>query len=96
MVLLLSDVCRALGLSQPDRDSVKGQHGQRALAEVLEIRVAPRSRPILNERQARALDFAEEHSRIDLVNLVVRGLLAKSGRKRGTYYTLAARSQGER
>ena len=61
----------------------------------------------LNERQARALAYIQQHQRIrsrdyqdlcpdvspetlrlDLADLVERGILLKIGRKRGTYYIL--------
>lgn len=108
MVLLLSDVCDALALSADERSIILGQQGERALAEVLETRVTPRSHGSPRERQAKALAHVQEHGkinmsayrqlcpglsdetlRLDLVNLVRRGLLVKNGAKRGTHYTLA-------
>ena len=61
----------------------------------------------MNERQAKALSYLQQHSRItnreylklcpdvstetlrlDLVDMVERGVLLKVGQKRGTYYIL--------
>ena len=110
MVLLLADVCNALGLTEGERAIVLGQEGTQALAENLETRVRPVSGPRLpmDERQAKALAFAREHGmidlgnyrslcpywsdetlRLDLVNLVKRGLLTRNGVNKGTHYTLA-------
>jgi predicted HTH transcriptional regulator len=110
MVLLLSDVCDALGLTEDERASVLGQEGTRALDEDLEVRFQPVCQPTppLNERQEKAMAFARENGvidlstyrklcphwsnetlRLDLLNLVRRGLLARNGANKGTYYTLA-------
>lgn len=110
MVLLLADVCDALGLSEGERATILGTEGVLALAENLETRIRPVPSPRLpmNERQAKALAFvreegmitmstyrsicpwfADETLRLDLANLVARGLLVKNGVNKGTYYTLA-------
>ena len=109
MVLLLSDVCDALGLTEDERARILGQEGMVALAESLEVRVRLVANPgmPMNERQDRALTFVRESGmldlgtyralcpfwsdetlRLDLANLVRRGLLTKNGANRGTYYTL--------
>jgi ATP-dependent DNA helicase RecG len=68
----------------------------------------PRTKDLsMNERQAKALAYVQQHERIrsrdyqelcpdvsaetlrlDLVDLVEKGVLLKIGRKRGTYYIL--------
>jgi len=110
MVLLLSDVCRALGLDEKEQAIVLGDEGMLALTETLEtvVRPVPVPRLSMNERQAKALDYVREHGgitmgtyrqvcpywsdetlRLDLANLVRRGLLARNGAKRGVHYVLA-------
>ena len=107
-VLVLAEVCSALGFSEAERERVLGAAGGRALAEIVESRPVTRvfSEPI-NERQAEALRYVERYGRIDhgayralcpiwsdetlrldLADLVRRGLLKKNGRKKGTYYTM--------
>lgn len=107
-VLLLADVCDALGLDELEKAEVLGPVAQNALAEVLETRVVPHSDRPLNARQAQALKVVRKHGaitqsayrqlypdlsgetlRLDLADLVGRGLLRKHGNCRGTYYTLA-------
>lgn len=110
MVLLLSDVCDALGLDEAERAAILGRDGEQALADILEERpVIHRLPALLNERQIKALAYARKHGMInlgtyrqlcpdwsaetlrrDLADLVAQGLLAKNGRKKGTYYTPAA------
>ena len=77
------------------------------LKNVRERAPVPAWAPTMNERQARALAYVQEHGRItnreyrdlcpdvtaetlrlDLVDLVERGILLKIGAKRGTYYIL--------
>jgi hypothetical protein len=106
MVLLLSDVCDALALSEDERSIILGQQGERALAEILETRVTPRPPCSPRERRSKALAHVQEHGkinigayrqlcpglsdetlRLDLVDLVRRGVLVKNGAKKGTYYT---------
>ena len=112
MVLLLSDLCDALGLSEQERARVLGCEGVLALADTLEVSVQPVLKPRLpmNEQQAKVLVYVREHGtimiavyrqlcpfwssetpRLDLANLVARGLLVKNGRKKGTCYTLPTR-----
>ena len=118
MVMLLSDVCEALGLTEGERATVLGAEAVLALSDTLETRIRPISSPRLpmSDRQARALAFVREHRmlnlstyralcphwsdetlRLDLANLVGRGLLLRHGRKKGTYYTLngSDRNAGE-
>ncbi len=109
LVLVLADVCDALGLNAQEKAQVLGQRGQNAVAEVLETHVTVRPECLLNERQAKALKYVQRHGRInqsayrqlyphfssetlrlDLADLVARGLLRKHGDCRGTYYTAAA------
>ena len=111
LVLILADLCDALGLDEAERAQVLGAEGVMALADMLETRIRPIPSPRLpmNERQAKALRYVREHGmltmgtyrqlcpyfsdetlRLDLANLVARGLLIKNGAKKGTYYTLAA------
>ena len=114
MVLLLADLCDALGLDESERAGVMGAEGVLALADTLESRVRPVLKPRLpmNERQTKALAYVREHGtitmsayrqvcphwsketlRLDLANLVARGLMAKNGAKKGTHYALPE-SQG--
>ncbi len=105
-VLLLSDVCDALGLAEMEKAAVLGPEGERALAEAMETGMSFNA-ATPGERQARALKAAErrghvnlalyrelcpfwsdETLRLDLVELVERGLLAKNGRTKGTFYTV--------
>lgn len=116
MVMLLGDVCDALGLNEGERAWVLGCEGALALGDELETRIRPIPSPRLpmNERQAKALRYAREHGmvnlstyreicpywsdetlRLDLANLVARGLLDKSGRKRGTSYVLPTTKGGD-
>jgi hypothetical protein len=111
MVLLLSDLCNALGLDDNERARVLGAEGVLALADILEVSVQPVLQPRLplNERQVKALAYVRKHGtitmhvyrricphwsdetlRLDLSNLVKRGLLTKNGAKRGTAYTLVS------
>lgn len=106
LVLLLADVCDALGLSEEEKDAVLGEVGQSALNTLLETPVTVRSERLLNERQVQALRYVRQHGvinqgvyrqlyphlssetlRLDLADLVTRGLLHKHGNCRGTYYT---------
>jgi hypothetical protein len=108
MVLLLSDVCDALGLIEEERAAILGQEGVGALADELETRPRFEAGISINDRQAKALDCVRKHGkinlsayraicpfwsdetlRLDLADLVARGLLVKNGAKRGTYYKLA-------
>jgi hypothetical protein len=61
-VLILSDVCAALDLSESDRVEVLGAEGVLALAAELDTKVYP----ALNERQLTALSIAEKHGRVRL------------------------------
>jgi hypothetical protein len=108
MVLLLSDVCDALDLSAEERTVILGREGVEVLADEVETRPRFEAEMSINDRQAKALDCARKHGkinlsayraicpfwsdetlRLDLADLVARGLLAKNGAKRGTYYVLA-------
>lgn len=68
MVLLVSDLCDALGLSEGERAGVLGVEGVLVLADVLEERVRPIPSPRLpmSERQAKALAYVREHGRLDM------------------------------
>ena len=110
LVVILADLCDALGLDEGERARVLGYNGVLALSDILETRIRPVPSPRMptNDRQAKALCYAREHGginmsiyrqicphwsdetlRLDLANLVERGLLAKNGAKRGTHYALA-------
>lgn len=111
MVLLLSDVCTALGLDEQECARVLGTEGTLMLADTLEERIRPIPSPRLpmTERQAKALRYVREHGsidlktyreicpywadetlRLDLAELVARGLLVKNGRNKGTHYVSAS------
>lgn len=68
MVLLLSDLCDALGLNEGERAGVLGVEGVLALADTLETRIRPVPKPWLpmNERQAKALRYVREHGTITM------------------------------
>lgn len=104
VVVLLADVCEALGLDESETARVLGREGTAALAcETAAVQ------NVINQRQVKALDVARKHSqvalstyravcpgwsdetlRLDLADLVERGLLVKNGAKKGTSYTLPA------
>jgi hypothetical protein len=65
MVLLLSDVCRALNLTRDERAIILGQKGEQALAGVLETQFTP-SPADLNKRQAQGLAYVQEYGSIQL------------------------------
>ena len=103
-VVLLADVCEALGLDEGETARVLGREGTAALAcETAAVQ------NVINQRQIQALAVARKHGqvtlstyravcpgwsdetlRLDLADLVGRGLLVKNGAKRGTSYTLPA------
>jgi hypothetical protein len=106
MVLVLSDVCQALELTDEELSTVLGQEGLMALSHEMAIRPKLLA-GALNDRQVAALVCARKHGeitlsayraicphwsdetlRLDLANLVERGLLIKNGRKKGTHYIL--------
>ena len=105
-VAILYDICHALGLNEEERLRVIGQEGDQALNELLESRPVPLPRALLNERQAKAMNYVQKHGRISLseyrriyphwsdetlrLDLVKRELLTKNGDKKGTTYVLAA------
>ena len=108
MVALLSDVCDALALTEPECAAVLGKAGERTLVEILENRPVPRFHASLNERQIKAMArvrergrislsdykrlcpfWSDETLRLDLSDLVERGLLTRNGATKGTYYTVA-------
>ncbi len=66
VVLILAEVCGALGFSEEERARVLGPEGVQALAEVLESPSIDRLflEPI-NERQAEALRYVRRYGRID-------------------------------
>jgi len=55
VVLLLSDVCEALALTEEERATVLGTAGVTTLIDELEVRIRPisRPRPSMNERNGR-------------------------------------------
>jgi predicted HTH transcriptional regulator len=102
-VVLLSDVCAALGLDENRTAQVLGAEGMATLA--CEVAIMQKT---INHRQIAALACTREHGRIrlsefraicphwsdetlrlDLVDLVKRGMLSKKGNKRGAHYILA-------
>lgn len=102
-VLLLSDVCDALGLLEEEKASILGLEGMVALQWELGTCSGD-----FNARQVEALGcvhkcgkitlstyraicphWSDETLRLDLADLVKRGLLVKNGTKRGTYYVPA-------
>jgi hypothetical protein len=102
-VVLISDVCAALGLEETEAAQVLGAEGTAALACEMAI-----MQKAINHRQIAALTCIREHGRIslsefraicphwsdetlrlDLVDLIERGLLAKKGSKKGTHYIVA-------
>ena len=69
VVLLLSEVCESLALTEDERATVLGTEGVMALAdELVEVRIRPisRPRPLVNKRQAKALAYAREHGAITM------------------------------
>jgi hypothetical protein len=106
MVLVLSDVCQALELTDEEQSTVLGQEGLMALRYETAIRPMLLA-DVLNDRQVAVLTCVRKHGeitlsayraicphrsdetlRLDLADLVERGLLIKNGRKKGTRYTL--------
>jgi predicted HTH transcriptional regulator len=102
-VLILNDVCNALDLTEGERAQVLGQDGIAALIGELDAKVYPalNERQLvalttcekhgrLTMRVFRAVcpQWSSETLRLDLADLVKRGLLIKNGNKRGTNYTL--------
>ena len=102
MVVLLADICGVLGLTEQEKDQVLGASGYATLTEMYESRVEivplnERQIKVLNyvcqKGRIKNGDFQQlcpwvstESLRLDLVDLVARGLLEKHGRCRGTYY----------
>jgi hypothetical protein len=101
-VLLLSDVCDALRITEEEKAVVLGQEG----VAILRCELATSSGD-LNARQVAALSCVRKHGeitlstfravcpqwsdetlRLDLTDLVRRRLLSKDGDKKGTRYTL--------
>jgi predicted HTH transcriptional regulator len=68
LVVILADLCDALGLDEGERAGVLGCEGVLALADALETRIRPVSSPRLpvNERQATALRYVREHGGINM------------------------------
>lgn len=103
-VVLLADVCEALGLDESETAQVLGVKGAAALACETAV-----SDGVINQRQIQALGVARKHGqvtlstfravcsdwsdetlRLDLADLVGRGLLTKNGDRKSTHYTLPA------
>jgi len=68
MVLLFSDTCDTLSLTEEEKIDVLGSEGVSALTANLETRIRPttKSGMLVNERQAKALRYAREHGELDL------------------------------
>jgi predicted HTH transcriptional regulator len=66
MVTLVADVCDALALTEEERADILGQEGERALTEFLASRPIPRFRLSRNERQDKAMAYAQEKGEINL------------------------------
>lgn len=115
MVLLLADVCEALGLDAAERLAVLGTEGEQALTGLMETCLVVLPRAPMNERQEKALSYVRECGSInlgkyrqlcpnwsnetlrrDLVDLVARGWLVRSGAKKGTSYALSGSESGGR
>ena len=106
MVVLLADICDVLGLTEQEKDQVLGSSGYATLIAINESRVEivplnERQAKVLNyvHKYGRIKngDFQQlcpwvstETLRLDLVDLVARGLMEKHGKCRGTYYTTVA------
>ena len=102
-VVLISDVCMALELDENETAQVLGAEGTAALAcEMAIVQKAINHRQIaalgyvrkhgrisLSEFRAVCPQWSNETLRLDLTDLVGRGLLAKNGAKKGTHYILA-------
>jgi hypothetical protein len=68
MLIMLADLCDALGLDEGERAGVLGVEGVLALADTLETGVRPAASPWLpiTERQAKAMRYVREHGTINL------------------------------
>ena len=102
-VLILNDVCNALDLTEGERAKVLGQEGVAALLGELDAKVyltlnvrqltalatcEKHGRVTLRVYRAACPQWSDETLRLDLADLVKRGLLVKNGEKRGTFYAL--------
>jgi len=102
-VLLLSDVCDALELLEEEKVSILGPEGMIALQCELAIHsgelntrqvealacVRKHGEITLSTYRAVCPHWSDETLRLDLADMVSRGLLVKNGAKRGVHYTLA-------
>jgi ATP-dependent DNA helicase RecG len=100
-VVLLAEVCDSLGLSEDEKAEVLGPEGMVALAWELAVgnlnarqtealNIARRHGSVtLSTFRAVCPKWSDETLRLDLADLVERGLLVKNGDKRGTRYTLS-------
>jgi predicted HTH transcriptional regulator len=59
-------VCDALALNEDERAAILGQEGEKAVAKIQGIRFTPHLDAGLNERQAKVMVYAREHSKIGL------------------------------
>jgi hypothetical protein len=68
LVVILADLCDALGLDEGEQAGILGCDGVLALSDVLETRIRPVTSPRLpmNERQAKALRYVREHGAISM------------------------------
>ena len=103
-VLLLSDICDAFGMAEEEKDLVLGREGVAALqcelathsgelnARQIAALECVRQHGDITLGTFRAIcpHWSDETLRLDLADLVKRGLLAKNGTKKGTRYTMVA------
>ena len=103
--ILLADVCDVLRLTSAEKDAVLGEDGRQRQDAMLDERIRPRplnERQLHAlaevERRGRLANgdlhqvfphLSAEAIRLDLSDLVRRGLMRRHGRCRGTTYTLA-------
>ena len=68
LVVILADLCDALGLDEEERAGILGCDGVLALSHILETRIRPVTSPRfpLNERPAKALRYVREHGAINM------------------------------
>lgn len=106
MVVLISDICDVLGLTGEEKAEILGSNGQMTIKVIQESRIniiplnerqmkalhyLSKTERITNgEYQQLCPYVSTETLRLDLADLVARGLLEKHGRCRGTYYTTTA------
>ena len=101
-VLLLSDICDAFGLLEEEKGIVFGPEGIAALKcelavqsgelsdrQIAALECAHKHGQItLSSYRAVCPGWSDEALRLDLADLVKRGLLVRNGTCKGTYYTV--------